>query len=114
MSRILIVGDIPALSGKLSSLYELGHEVETVDTGQDALWHIEEPGCDIDVIVTAEQLADMDGFDLVRAVVRARLAPAMVLVGERSAPLVTVRTSPAAKSNAAEPDPVAQIVALLS
>jgi DNA-binding NtrC family response regulator len=117
MSRILIVGDIPALNGKLQSLYELGHEIDMVDTGQDALWHIEERGSGVNVVIAAEQLADMDGFDLIRATVRSGLpAPAIVLIGDRNTPLVTVRTSRDTRPDGGDtpmPASVAQIIALL-
>jgi len=117
MSRILIVGDIPALSGKLGALYGLGHEIELVDSGQDALWHIEEPSSCVDVVVAAEHLADMDGFALICAIVRLGMPElAIVLAGNRHTPFVTVRTSRGAGPERGEPspapDPVAHILAL--
>ena|SRR5580700_7336402 len=117
--RILIVGDVPALCGKLSTLCQLGYEIATADTGQDALWLIEEPASHIAVVVAADQLADMDGIDLIRAIVRAGLpAVAVVLAGDRNTPHVTVRTARRSAANGAGPvplsDPVAQIIALLT
>ena len=89
MRTLLVEDDAASASGIALTLRSIGAVVDITDTGQEALELARH--CDYDIVVLDLGLPDMEGYEVVRGMRRARNATPVLILSGQSAPQAKVK-----------------------